>query len=116
MKNILRLSNIIPFLLVVYITKGFIVPPSLYDFGIILIMSVSFLYKLKLDKESISYREELEGIISQLENNVNDKVDKLQKIQDKDRLYAEGKFSTLSLNMQHKGIQSTEKGSYGWGR
>jgi len=115
MKKIFKLSNLIPLLLVVYIAKSFIMGSSFFDFGIITLMAVSFLYKLKLDKDILTDKEELKAIISQLEEKVNDKLDILQKAQDNDRLAAEGKFSTLNLGMQRQPKSSAEKGNYGWG-
>ena len=79
-------------------------------------MSLSFLYKLKLDKDILTDKEELKTIISQLEDNVNKKMDKLEKTQINDRLAAEGKFSTLNLGMQRQPKTPQEKATYGWGR
>ncbi len=125
MKKIFKLSNLIPILLVVYITKSFITGSSFFDFGIIALMSLSFLYKLKLDKEAISDKDELISIITQLKEEVNEKIDvaqkdhharmdTLQKEQHNDRLANEGKFSTLNLGMQRQ-PKTQERTSYGWG-
>ena len=114
MKKIFIMSNLIPLLLVVYITKSFIMGASFFDFGIISLMSLSFLYKLKLDQSKFEETEELKAIISQLEVKVNERLDKLQKTQDNDRLAAEGKFSTLNLGMQQQ-PKPRAKETYGWG-
>lgn len=137
MKKIFKLSNLIPLLLVVYIAKSFIVGSSFFDFGIITLMSMSFLYKLKLDKDVYTDKEELKTIISHVEENVNKKMSdisrahyereeilqkefdekllELQKIQDNDRLAAENKFSTLNLGMQRQPKPAQERETYGWG-
>ena len=126
MKKIFKLSNLIPLLLVVYITKSFIVGASFFDFGVISLMSASFLYKLRLDKETLSDKEELYAIITQLKEEVNEKIDDrqeevhkrmdtLQKEQNNDRLANESKFSTLNLGMQRQPKTSQERASYGWG-
>jgi hypothetical protein len=125
-KKIFKLSNLIPLLLVVYITKSFITGSSFFDFGVIALMSASFLYKLRLDKEIISDKEELIAIITQLKEEVNEKIegaekgyharmDTLQKEQNNDRLANEGKFSTLNLGMQRQPKANQERTSYGWG-
>ena len=116
MKKIFKLSNLIPLLLVVYIAKSFIVGSSFFDFGVITLMSLSFLYKLKLDKDSLIDKEELKTIISHLEEDVNKKISELEKTQTIDRLAAEGKFSTLNLGMQRKSSSAPqERTTYGWG-
>ena len=115
MKNLLKMSNLIPLILLVYISKSFIVTPTPFDFGIAALMSLSFLYKLKLDKDVLSDKDELKAIIAQFEEKVNEKIDKVQKSQDSDRLAAESKFSTLNLGLQRSGKASQEKATYGWG-
>lgn len=118
MKKIFKLSNLIPLLLVVYITKSFIVSPSLFDFGVIFLMSLSFIYKLKSDKDELSDKEELEDIISQLDTKVNDKILELQKIVNDDRLAAENKFSTLNLGLKQQSITKKQPNKVynGWGQ
>lgn len=113
MNKILKLSNLIPLILIVYIAKSFILGASFFDFGVISLMSLSFLYKLKLDQSALSDKEELKAIISHLEEKVNEKLDKLQKSQDTDRLAAESKFSTLNLGMQRQ-TKPQDKSTYGW--
>ena len=115
MKKIFKLSNLIPLLLVVYIAKSFIQGPSFFDFGIISIMSVLFIKKLSMDNESISNKEELIAIISQLEEEVNKKIGEIERIQRDDRLAAEGKFSTLNLGVQRQST-SKSKDKFGWGQ
>ena len=115
MKKIFKLSNLIPLLLVVYITKSFITEPTLFDFGVIFLMSISFVKKLMMDKEIISDKEDLKAIISQLEEKVNNKYDELTKIQNNDRLAADSKFSTLNLGVQRQTRQPKDKAYNGWG-
>ena len=115
MKKIFKLSNLIPLLLVVYIAKSFIVGPSFFDFGVISLMSLSFLYKLKLDKDIISDKDELKSIISQFEDKVNKKLVELDNVQKNDRLANESKFSTLNLGVQRQS-KPQEKATYGWGK
>lgn len=115
MKKIFKLSNLIPLLLVVYITKSFITEPTYFDFGVIFLMSISFVKKLSMDKEIISDKEDLKAIISQLEENVNSKYDELKKMQDNDRLAADNKFSTLNLGVQRQSKQQKDKTYNGWG-
>ena len=116
MKNIIKLSNLPFLLLVVYIAKSFIVGSSFFDFGVITLMSFSFLYKLNLDKDILTDKEELKTIISQLESKVNKKIDEIEKGQNRDRVAAEGKFSTLNLGLQRQPKTPQEKATYGWGR
>lgn len=116
MKKIFKMSNLIPFILVVYLTKSFIVSPSIFDFGVIFLMSISFIYKLKSDKDELSDKEELDDIISQLDKKVNDKLSELQKTVNEDRLAAENKFSTLNLGLKQQTItKKPERSNYGWG-
>lgn len=68
MKKIFVLSNLIPLLLVVYIIKSFIINPSFFDFGIISLMSLGFLYKLKLDKDNHSDKDEILKKIEEIED------------------------------------------------
>ncbi len=67
MKKIFTLSNLIPLLLVVYITKSFIAGPSFFDFGVILLMSISFNIKLKHDKDQYTDKKEILDKIKDLE-------------------------------------------------
>ena len=115
MKQHLKLSNLIPLLLVVYITKSFIVGSSFFDFGVIVLMSGLFLSTIKMSRDELSDKEELKSIISQLEENVNNKCDELKKIQDNDRLAAESKFSTINLGVQRQSKQTKDKAYNGWG-
>ena len=115
MKKIFKLSNLIPLLLVVYITKSFITGSSFFDFGVIALMSLSFLYKLKLDKDVLSDKDKLIAIITQTNKDVNERMDILQKQQHNDRLANESKFSTLNLGMQLQPKTTQERSSYGWG-
>ena len=115
MKKIFKLSNLIPLLLVVYITKSFITGSSFFDFGVIALMSLSFLYKLKLDKDVLSDKDKLIAIITQTNKDVNERMDILQKQQHNDRLANESKFSTLNLGMQRQPKPNQERSSYGWG-
>ena len=115
MKRIFKYSPFI--LLVVYLAKSFIITPSLFDFGVIFLMSGLFLHTMKLDKNEVSEKEELKAIIAQLEGKVNKRIDELQKSQDNDRLAAEGKFSTLNLGMQHQSrtAKSNSEKPFSWG-
>lgn len=127
MKKIFKMSNLIPLLLVVYITKSFIQQPGIFDIIVVGLMSVSFLYKLKLDSNMISDKEELNTSISQFEEKIKEKMDliekkneeqyfELKKAQDNDRMAAESKFSTLNLGVQRQSRTGQEKGTtYGWG-
>ena len=115
MKKIFSLSNLPVLLLVVYIAKSFIIPPSFFDFGVIFLMSSLFLYTMKLNSSELSDKEDIKDIIAQLEEKVNERMDNIQKDQDSDRLAAESKFSTLNLGMQRKPKQPQEKAPFGWG-
>lgn len=111
-----RIFKYTPFLLlVVYLAKSFIVSPSFFDFGVIFLMSGLFLYTMRLERNEVSDKEELKAIIAQLEEEVNEKIGKVQKALDQDRLAAESKFSTLNLGMQRQSKSSPEKANYGWG-
>ena len=113
MKRIFKFS---PFLLlVVYLAKSFITGPSFFDFGVIVLMSGLFLSTIKMSKDELSDKDELTAIISQLEENVNNKYVELKKIQDNDRLSAENKFSTINLGVQRQSKQTKDKAYNGWG-
>ena len=114
MKKIFNVSNLFLLLLVVHIAKSFTLGASFFDLGVVSIMSLSFYYKAKLDKDKLTDREELNTIIAQLEVKVNSKYEELKKVQDGDRLAAESKFSTLNLGMQRQPKTPQEKASYGW--
>ena len=126
MKKIFRLSNLIPLLLVVYITKSFITEPSFFDFGIITLMSFGFLYKLKLDvqiqedkdiilKMISSYKEDTLDMITQFEENYKKDFKEVGCIQAANRQEIETKLSTLNLALQNRMTkQSPDKQTYGW--
>lgn len=59
MKKLFKLSNLYPLTLVVYIAKSFAVSPSFFDFGVILIMSIGFIYKIQIEKDQRSDKDEL---------------------------------------------------------
>lgn len=125
MKKIFKLSNLIPLTLVVYITKSFIKEPMFFDYIVVFLMSISFLYKLKLDKDEITDKDKLIESISHLEEEskrkleefeqrYEEKIVEIRNIQNNDRLAAETKFSTLNLGMQRQQKNPQEKNSYGW--
>jgi hypothetical protein len=116
-KKNFKLSNLIPLLLVVYIAKSFIMGPSFFDFGVITLMSMSFAYKLKLDKDVLTDKDELKSIIAQLEEKVNSNYHELHKSSDNHRLELENKISTLNLGLQRSvnAKEGREKTAYGWG-
>lgn len=124
-KKIFKLSNLIPLTLVVYITKSFIKEPMFFDYIVVFLMSISFLYKLKLDKDEITDKDKLIESISHLEEEskrkleefeqrYEEKIVEIRNIQNNDRLAAETKFSTLNLGMQRQQKNPQEKNSYGW--
>ena len=80
MKKIFNLSNLIPLLLVVYITKSFIMPPSFFDFGVISLMSFGFFYKLKLDKQ---IQEDKDVILKMVSSYKEDTLDKIAQFEEK---------------------------------
>lgn len=114
MKKIFKLVNLYPLLLVVYIAKSFIVEPSLFDFGVIFLASLSSIYTLTLNKRELSDKQELIDNIARLDDRVNNKLAELQKSQDNDRLASESKFSTLNLGLQRQSKPKQEKATYGW--
>ena len=115
MKKIFNISNLFLLLLVVHIAKSFIQGATLFDFGVVTLMSLSYYFRAKLDKDIITDKDEIKTIIAQIEEKVNDKMDTLQKAQDNDRLAAESKFSTLILGIQRQSKSGPEKTTYGWG-
>lgn len=125
MKKIFKQSNLIILLLVVYIAKSFIQSPTLFDYMVVVLMSLSFLFKLYLDKDELTDKKELIAIIAQNEEESNKKIEQfvekyndrlfeLKKAQDNDRLAAETKFSTLNLGLQRSVRQPQEKSNNGW--
>lgn len=128
MKNIFKLSNLYPLLLVVYIIKSFILPPSHFDFGVIALMSLSSVYKLKLDKDEVTDKDRINGRLSELDKLFTEKLHELEKrsaeqiyelktSQDSDRMAYETKFSTLNIGLQRQSnTAQQQKGNYGWGK
>lgn len=115
MKKIFTLPNLGPLLLVVYITKSFIVAPSLFDFGVIALMTVLFIFNLKTEKGKVEDRQEIETSLELMEAKIQKEIEQLKRTQDKDRMDAETKFSTINLSIQRPNKQKSEK-NYGWGR
>ena len=88
MKKIFTLSNLIPLLLVVYIAKSFIVDPSFFDFGIILLSSIGFNIKLSNDKDHYTDKNEILDKIKDLEEQYEKDFKELAYLN-------EGKFNEL---------------------
>ena len=127
MKRILRLSNIIPLTLVLFISKSFVVEPSAFDFGIIALMSLLFLYKLSIDKQITEdkdaiikkvadYQESTLSKIAQFEEQYKKDFKEIGYIQDANRKEIESKLSTLNLALQPRATkQPNGKPAYNWG-
>lgn len=112
MKKVLKYSPF--YILVVYLIKSFIVIPSIFDFGVIFIMSYIALEIMRMDKSESTYREELIGIISQLEDKVNKNHDSIKKDHDNYRKENDTKFSTINLTMQRP-VKKPDNGAFKWG-
>ena len=113
MKKYFKLSNLSFLLLVVYIVKSFIVPPTYIDFGTIVLMCLSSTYTLKLNKDKLGDKKQIEIKLAEFEETYNKKLLELQASQEKDRLVYETKFSTLNLGIQRQS-KPNQKANYGW--
>lgn len=99
MKNIFKLSNLFPLLLVVYIAKSFFVDPSFFDFGVIILAFFSFNVKLKLEKDEYSNKTEMLDRISEIENEYKKDFKELAYVNDAKIVELEDKISKNSVGL-----------------
>lgn len=115
-KKYFILSNLIPLLLVVYILKSFFIEPSIFDFGVIFLMSIGLFHKLNLDKFRLDEKENLRKEIKIASEKLEAELDKLRREQEKDRLQYEGKISTINLALNQRSKTAPKENFYGWGQ
>ena len=115
MKGIFKQSNLIPLLLVVYIGKNFIIPAPLFDFGLISVLTIALLFKLRLDKEELNQEAKLFEKIDALEHQIAEnkgvlehKISETKKEYDTEAKLLKDKISGVSL-MYQKQVNPTEK-------
>lgn len=110
MKWTFKQANLIPLLLVVYITKNFFRPDLFFDFGVISVLIGALLFKIKLDKETLNREDEIFEKLSKFEKDIVS----IKTAYDTEAKSLNDKISGINLMYQQASNKQKENVFGGW--